>query len=609
MRRKRIGWVGCAPIILGATSVGLGAMVAQDTLYSSSNWSGYFASAPSGDEFSNISSTWVIPTVEAPSKGTTYSADWIGFDGVTDGTVEQCGTLSDITSHGSAVYSAWYEFYPANLVEISSSTLAVHAGDTMSAEITYEASESTSGNYAYYFDLSDQTTGESYTNTLYTSGNDARSTAEWIDEAPTVNGAQSTLADFGGVTFSNSLAALDGGSNEALGALSYNPIEMVQSNAVVATPSSLSSSGEAFSIYYGSVSPNLTWDNAGGASPSDGKTWDIDHNHNWNNGSAATFYTDGSNITFNDANNGHYAVALNVSVDPASVTVNNSDGNYTISGTGTIAGTGSLTKSGTGSLYLDTVNTYTGATVVNAGKLIVGVSAALPSNNNLSINGSAVVSLAPGTGATSLSALAIAGAATLDLTNNQVFINYGSGADPITTIISYLDAGYNGGNWNGQGIISSTAAVNSAYGVGYADSADLGNPAMLSTDQIELEYTLYGDANLDGKVDSSDFGILADNYGDSGAVWDQGDFNYDGKVDSADFGLLALNYGQSDGGNADVVTAGDWAALDAFAAANGLTADGPMAGGLRANVPEPATTGLLAVGIVGALARRKRGRS
>ena len=84
------------------------------------------------------------------------------------------------------------------------------------------------------------------------------------------------------------------------------------------------------------------------AAPSDGVTWDIGTNNNWNNGTATTAYTEGSNVTFNDSNGGaaSYAVTLNTVVHPGSVIVNNTSGDYTISGTGSIGGTGSLTKSG-----------------------------------------------------------------------------------------------------------------------------------------------------------------------------------------------------------------------------------------------------------------------
>jgi len=133
------------------------------------------------------------------------------------------------------------------------------------------------------------------------------------------------------------------------------------------------------------VAAPLTWNNTGGTG--DGATWDIGTNQNWNNGTAPANYTDGSVVTFNDTNNGNYNVILNTTVSPASVTVNNSLGNYTISGTGSIAGTGSLTKMGGSTLTLSTVNTYSGGTNVSAGKLIIGAAGALPANSAVSITG------------------------------------------------------------------------------------------------------------------------------------------------------------------------------------------------------------------------------
>src|SRR5208337_4370556 len=118
-----------------------------------------------------------------------------------------------------------------------------------------------------------------------------------------------------------------------------------------ALPTSLYSGGEGFTVNYGTATGNLTWNNTGGVSPSDGKTWDIGTNYNWNNGDSATVYTDGSNITFNDSNNSHYSVTLNSTVSPGSVTVSNSLGNYTISGTGgKIADAGTFAKTGSGTL-------------------------------------------------------------------------------------------------------------------------------------------------------------------------------------------------------------------------------------------------------------------
>ena len=79
-----------------------------------------------------------------------------------------------------------------------------------------------------------------------------------------------------------------------------------------------------------------------------------------------------------------------------------------------------------------------------------------------------------------------------------------------------------------------------SYGIGYADSADPGNPAGLASGQIEVMYTLLGDANLDGKVNGTDFNLMATNFNQAVTDgWDKGDFNYDGKVNGSDFVLLA----------------------------------------------------------------------
>ena len=62
------------------------------------------------------------------------------------------------------------------------------------------------------------------------------------------------------------------------------------------------------------------------------------------------------------------------------MTVNNSAGNYTFTGTGSITGTTGITKTGTGTLTLATSNTYTGVTAIQNGTLVVGTATALPSN-------------------------------------------------------------------------------------------------------------------------------------------------------------------------------------------------------------------------------------
>jgi len=137
---------------------------------------------------------------------------------------------------------------------------------------------------------------------------------------------------------------------------------------------------------------SLTWNNTGATAPSDGMTWDTSNN-NWNNGTNATDYGNGTLVIFNDTNNGHYAVTLNTTVSPGSVTVNNSSGNYAISGSGSIAGATSLTKSGGGTLTLSTANTYDGGTTLNAGTLVVNnTTGSATGTANVTLNGGVLAS-------------------------------------------------------------------------------------------------------------------------------------------------------------------------------------------------------------------------
>jgi hypothetical protein len=293
-----------------------------------------------------------------------------------------------------------------------------------------------------------------------------------------------------------------------------------------------------------------------------------------------TVISDPSTLSFQNLtieSNASFQSAAGDTITVSGNLVNNGalSGGGSLSVTGTVSGTGPLTVGG---------SSGSSATVTVAG--LNQPTVTIDSTGTLVVNGGS---------SNNVNTLTINGGGKLDLTNGHLFINYGTGSDPITQIRQYLVSGYNGGAWNGSGIDSSTAAINHNYGVGYADGADNVVPG-LSSGQIEVKYTLLGDANLDGIVSGDDFTILAGNLGKSVSKWDKGDFNYDGLVSGEDFTALVSNIGKEANGADVTLPAADLAAIDAFAAANGLLAD----------VPEPASVGLMVITSAGMLARRRR---
>jgi hypothetical protein len=294
-------------------------------------------------------------------------------------------------------------------------------------------------------------------------------------------------------------------------------------------------------------------------------------------------------------------------------TVNQTGGHITNAGSATVTGTvtsnGTSSISNTGNFKVDAGGTATFATALGGGgNVVVGDPSGGISHLNVQsitqnsllvdVTGRFAISTNTVTTTNTLNSLTINTGGQLDMGNNHLFINYGAGPDPIASVAAELATGYAAGAWNGNGINSSAAAAHSAsYGIGYADSADPGNPAGLSSGQIEIKYTLLGDANLDGVVNGVDFGILAANFNKGITGWDQGDFNYDNAVNGVDFGFLAANFNKGASGAAVGSSALSDPALVAFAEANGLMAD----------VPEPASLGISGV-IVSALLRRRRKR-
>jgi fibronectin-binding autotransporter adhesin len=126
----------------------------------------------------------------------------------------------------------------------------------------------------------------------------------------------------------------------------------------------------------------------------------------------------------------------------------------------------------------------------------------------------------------------------------------------LSSVTSYVKTGYNfsgGANWSGTGgITSSLAAADPSHlaAVGVIGNNQSGSPLYSATHLFHgyapgvndtlVAYTYFGDANLSGKVDGSDYSLIDAGYASHGSKtgWYYGDFNYDGVIDGSDYALI-----------------------------------------------------------------------
>jgi hypothetical protein len=256
---------------------------------------------------------------------------------------------------------------------------------------------------------------------------------------------------------------------------------------------------------------------------------------------------------------------------------------------GPYAGDGPINNNG--SLYINA--TFISGNITGNGVLTLGTS-----------NSPVTAQIASGA-QSQFSGLTISPGSSLDITSGSLAINFAPGADPSPAIRAYLASGYNGDTWTGAGIVSSVAAANPGlYAVGYADgNRDAGTPA--GSNQIIIETTLAGDANLDGTVNFADLLVVAQNFNHAfdthgNAIdWADGDFNYDGNVNFADLLLIAQNFNKT-------LSAGELEQLPGSFAAAWELALADVRSSQTNNVPEPGATGLISLSAATLLARRRK---
>jgi hypothetical protein len=175
--------------------------VSNTTSAGSYNWAGYADISSTSGTFTKVSGSWKVPKVTCTSEDR-ISSQWVGLDGATTTTVEQDGTAEQCF-RGKAIYTTWYEMYPANTVTVGKT---VASGDSITASVSRSGS-------SYTLKVTDSTHPA---NSLTKTASCATSTcqdesAEWITERP----AYSTTgivpeAQFPTVTFSRASQTASG---------------------------------------------------------------------------------------------------------------------------------------------------------------------------------------------------------------------------------------------------------------------------------------------------------------------------------------------------------------------------------------------------------------
>jgi hypothetical protein len=234
-----------------------------------------------------------------------------------------------------------------------------------------------------------------------------------------------------------------------------------------------------------------------------------------------------------------------------------------------------LTVTGAASIVADPASD---APVINAGSAaaVLTVNPATVADNDvhigaLHLSGGAVATVtSAGAGRTATNHrvlvvesgdITVTGTSKLNLTDNDMIVKHaaGQGAAKLAAIEGLVKSGLNFANngfWDGPGVNSSKAAAdpafNKALGVisndlavdtnGQFTGAFYGNFAGVPVDQnaVLVKYTWFGDADLSGSIDGTDYGLIDAGFLSNGSLggWFNGDFDYSDTIDGTDYGLI-----------------------------------------------------------------------
>lgn len=213
----------------------------------STNWSGYVV-ARSG--ITSASSDWIVPDITGSTPGSSSDTSVV-IDGWNSQRILQVGTNQNATATGDT-YSAFWEVSEGaltNQVPILSGTLnganlstfTVNPGDLMVGELA----QCTTMPADWCVTLKDITSGEAFTVQTPYAGFFAE--ADFIEEAPLINGKVAPLANFGVTNFDG--ASVNGGNANLAASEEVNMVSQ-QNGKVIAKASGPDDDVNGFNIAY-----------------------------------------------------------------------------------------------------------------------------------------------------------------------------------------------------------------------------------------------------------------------------------------------------------------------------------------------------------------------
>jgi hypothetical protein len=242
------GYVGSPYAAGAARHTGVSPAVAGPLVNATSrNWAGYAITSLSSPAatFTHVHGSWTQRPVTCPASDA-WAVFWVGFDGWTNGTVEQGGSSARCIN-GTPVYQLWWEMFPTNAIQ---PVLTINAGDSVSADVTYNAATA-----QYTITVADATQHTSFTTNQTCAATlvCARSSADWVveDVGRFGSGDFFPLANYGRALMNNSVGSDNAGHSGSMTASSTwqrTKIQEQDATTTYATTGDTSTNGQNFAV-------------------------------------------------------------------------------------------------------------------------------------------------------------------------------------------------------------------------------------------------------------------------------------------------------------------------------------------------------------------------